>query len=369
MNEKISTELCDYESFFPLKLDDVFKVIEEGKIFINQYNTNEYDFYSSSTNSEFGVAIPKSDKSPLIYYKSDIDGIYSTGLSYNGLTLIKPKEQLEYIQTNVSSKNKDYLTKIPALPDGTPVLEEGRTKLGQELGHYWYSVWERSPDGQLIINSNGIPRKTPFSVDTGAISPDFEASISNTFAYKNFTVNFLLAGRFGGITQDGYENDLWRTGSHPDAIHPERELSNIAYINGTDPKTMQIDGVAIVSGDVTYDPDGNILEDTRVFEPSTYKVDYQSWATGYAAAWQNLIKDRTFIKLREVSLSYIFPKSILDKTFLNTASISVIGRDLLYWEKDRSFVDLDAWTIGGSRDTDLQMPTPRSIGFNLNFTF
>lgn len=93
---------------FTIKLDDVFKVIEEGKIFINQYNTNEYDFYSSSTNSEFGVAIPKSDKSPLIYYKSDIDGIYSTGLSYNGLTLIKPKEQLEYIQTNVSSKNKDY---------------------------------------------------------------------------------------------------------------------------------------------------------------------------------------------------------------------------------------------------------------------
>lgn len=271
------------------------------------------------------------------------------------------------------AKFKNYLTKIPPLPDGTPVLEEGRTKLGQELGHYWYPVWERVPDGeyagQHIINADGRARITPFSVDTGAITPDFEASISNTFTYKNFTLNALVAGRFGGITQDEYEYDLWRTGSHPDAVHPERELSNIAYINGTDAKTMQVPGVAIVSGDVTYDPDGNILEDTRVFEPSTYKLDYQTWASRYAGAWQSLIKDRTFVKLRELSLSYSFPKSILDKTFLKTASISVIARNIWYWSKDRSFVDLDSQTFGQGRDTDLTLPTPRSYGFNLNFTF
>ncbi|WP_345004269.1 SusC/RagA family TonB-linked outer membrane protein [Snuella lapsa] len=268
------------------------------------------------------------------------------------------------------AKNKNYLTKIPPLPDGTPVLNEGFTKLGSELGHYWYEVWERSPDGQLIIDANGIPRKTPFRVDTGATTPDFEASISNTINYKNFSLNFLLAGSFGGITQDEYEYDLWRTGSHPDAVHPERELSNIAYVNGTDPKTMQIPGVAIVSGDVTYDPDGNIIEDTRVFEPSTYKVDYQSWASRYAGAWQNLIKDKTFLKLREVSISYRFPKKLLDKTFLSSASISVIGRNLWYWTKDDFYGDLDFYTLPvNSRDTDIQLPSQRSFGFNVNFTF
>lgn len=267
------------------------------------------------------------------------------------------------------AKFKHYLTKLPPLPDGTPVLNEGRTKVGDELNHYWYSVFERSPDGQLIIQPNGKPSITPYLVDTGALDPDFEASINNTFTYKNFTLNFLLAGRFGGITQDEYDYDLWRTGSHPESIHPERELSNIAYVNGTDARTMQIPGVAIVSGDVTYDDFGNILEDTRVFEPSTYKIDYQSWATSYPGAWQNLIKDRTFLKLREVSLTYNFPKTILDKTFFNTASISIIGRDLWYWSKEKSFVDFDAWTYDGDRDIDLTLPTPRSIGFNVNFTF
>lgn len=266
------------------------------------------------------------------------------------------------------AQNKEYLTKIPPLPDGTPVLNEGRTPLGGELGHYWYPDWERSPDGQLIINANGLPRKTPFRVDHGAVTPNFEASINNTLSYKDFTLNFLFAGRFGGITYDEYEYDLWRTGSHPDAIHPERELSNIAYVNGTDARTMQVQGVKIVSGDVTYDPEGNIITDTRVFEPSDYKVDYQTWASKYAGAWQNLKKEKTFIKLREVSVSYRVPKSLLDKTFINSATVSVVGRNLFYWTKDDFYGDLDYYSLRGG-DTDIQLPSQRTYGFNINLTF
>lgn len=93
---------------FNIKLDGILKVIEQGNIFINQYNTKEYYFYKSSSGSEFGIAIPRSGKNPLIYTYSNVDGIYTTGFSYNGLNLIKPKEQIDYIQTKVTSKNKDY---------------------------------------------------------------------------------------------------------------------------------------------------------------------------------------------------------------------------------------------------------------------
>ena len=110
----------------------------------------------------------------------------------------------------------------------------------------------------------------------------------------------MLDGRFGGVTYDRYERDLWRSGSHPDAIHPERELSNIAYVNGTNAKTMLIEGVKVVSGSVTYDPDGNILTDSRKFAPNDYKVDYQTWAESYKAAWQSQLIEKTFIKLRKI---------------------------------------------------------------------
>ncbi|WP_242204264.1 SusC/RagA family TonB-linked outer membrane protein [Aestuariivivens insulae] len=267
------------------------------------------------------------------------------------------------------SKYKEYLTSLPPAEDGTPRLNEGKTFLGDRLYNYWWYDWDRSPDGQLIIGDNGLPETTEFTVNLGNTQPDFEGSISNTITYKNLSLNFLIDGRFGGITYDRYERDMWRSGTHPDAIHPERELSNIAYATGGDARTMLIEGVSVVSGDVTYDPEGNILEDTRVFEPNATKIDYQTWAQRYKAAWENHVIEKTFAKLREVTLTYNFPSKLLDKTFFNSASISLIGRNLFYWTKDKdTFGDLDTYTVS-TGDTNLQMPTQRSYGFNINLQF
>lgn len=264
---------------------------------------------------------------------------------------------------------REYLTSLPPLPDGSPQLQDGRTFIGEELDHYWYSEWERSPDGQLVIQDDGVPKITDASLDQGSTQPDFTASVINSLSYKNLSLSFLFDGRFGGITYDSYERDLWRSGSHPDAIHPEREASNIAYANGTDARTMVIPGVKIVSGELSYDPQGNIVEDTRVFEPNDIRAEYQTWATSYKGAWQNNLIEKTFIKLREVTLTYNLPSRWMEKSFINTASVSLVGRNLLYWTKDDdTFGDLDTYTLSNG-DTDLQAPAQRTYGFNLNLQF
>ncbi|WP_316817208.1 SusC/RagA family TonB-linked outer membrane protein [Pedobacter nyackensis] len=265
-------------------------------------------------------------------------------------------------------KGNTYLKSLPPLPDGTPQTQDGRTKVGDMLNDYWYNEWERSPDGQLVIQPNGLPRRTDVLRLIGHTQGDFTLSMGNTFAYKDFSLNFLIDGRFGGITYDSYERDLWRSGSHPDAIHPERELSNIAYANETDAKTMQIPGVKIVSGGVTYDPEGNILTDTRKFEASTYKVDYQNWAGGYKGAWESNLIEKTFVKLRELTFTYTLPAKLLKQGLIKKASISLVGRNLLYWTKDHTFGDLDTYTLSAG-DTALQHPAQRTYGFNLNFNF
>lgn len=266
--------------------------------------------------------------------------------------------------------NREFLTSLPPLPDGTAQTKEGRVSIGDRLGDYWYSEWERSPDGQLIINADGRPRITPYYKNQGNTQPNFNLSMNNSLAYKNWSFSFLIDGRFGGITYDRYERDLWRSGSHPDAIHPERDLSNIAYANGGDPKTMLIKGVKIVSGAVTYDPYGNILTDSRKFAPNDYKVSYQTWASSYQAAWQNQLIEKTFAKLREVVLTYNLSPALLKKSnFLKGASISFVGRNLFYWTKDKdTFGDLDTYTMS-TGDTDLQQPAQRTYGFNINLNF
>ncbi|NNG10697.1 MAG: TonB-dependent receptor, partial [Arenibacter sp.] len=345
-------------------------------------NSFEYGFETKLFGSRFGIDFSyyENEFGPQIFTQP-----FSSASGYDGIRLNGRTTERRGMDFSINAipfrtdnfnwstivnfdKSKEYLTSLPPLPDGTPQENEGRTKVGDLIGDYWYSEWERAPDGQLIIQSSGLPKITDFPVNQGNTQPDFTASVNNSLTYKNLSLNFLIDGRFGGVTYDRYERDLWRAGGHPDAIHPERELSNIAYVNGTDARTMQIPGLAVVSGEATYDPDGNILTDTRVFEPSTYKVDYQTWAGGYKAAWQNVLIEKTFAKLREVSLTYVLPSSILDKTFMNSASISLIGRNLLYWTKDDTFGDLDTYTVS-TGDTNLQLPSQRSYGFNINFQF
>ncbi|GGK46010.1 MULTISPECIES: SusC/RagA family TonB-linked outer membrane protein [Flavobacteriaceae] len=266
------------------------------------------------------------------------------------------------------SSFKDYLTSLPPLPDGTVPEKEGRTFVGARLYDLWYYEWEKSPDGQLVIQSNGLPKRTEIYRNLGNSQNDFTLSMKNTFSYKNVTLSFLLDGRFGGVTLDRYERDLWRSGSHPNSTHPERELSNIAYTHGGDAKTMQIPGVSLVSGSLSYDSDGNVLEDTRVFEESIAKVDYQAWAQGYMAAYQSNIMEKTFVKLREVTITYNLPKTLVEKTFLNSASVSLVGRNLFYWTKDKTFADLDSYSFSQS-STNLQFPSQRTYGFNVNLQF
>jgi hypothetical protein len=93
---------------FKIKLDYIIKTIEEDKIFINQYNTKKYDLYSSSSNSEFGIAIERSLGNLMIYTTSDNDGIYTTGFSDDGINFIRPNEKIEYIQTKALAKERSY---------------------------------------------------------------------------------------------------------------------------------------------------------------------------------------------------------------------------------------------------------------------
>ena len=79
---------------------------------------------------------------------------------------------------------------------------------------------------------------------------------------------------------------------------------------------------------------------------------------------------KTYSKLREVTIGYDLPKSIVDKLHVSRATISVVGRNLIYFYKDARFkdVDLDQYNYATS-STGLQSPTTRRFGFNINVVF
>ena len=115
---------------------------------------------------------------------------------------------------------------------------------------------------------------------------------------------------------------------------------------------------------------------TVTYSPNTTYIDNEHMDNYYssdALSRANVI-DRSFIKLREVVLSYNVPSKFLKATGLNNFSFSVIGRNLFLWTPaSNQYIDPETSTFG----TDLEgqfgefsaNPSTRSLGFSIKANF
>jgi hypothetical protein len=97
----------------------------------------------------------------------------------------------------------------------------------------------------------------------------------------------------------------------------------------------------------------------------------QEYASEYYNVTEANLMSKTYTKLREVTIDYTFPKTWLEHTFITKASVSIYGRNLLYFYKNPEFKDVDLDQYANSRTalTGLQSPTVRSYGVNLKLSF
>ena len=158
---------------------------------------------------------------------------------------------------------------------------------------------------------------------------------------------------------NGLEQKLYEGGMHPGTANSFRDdayTGNNSYVG---------QGVVVTSGTVDYDVQGNIVSDSRKFGPNTKAVNYIDWifatyVNGIPGA--NMYK-RSFVKLREVVLSYNAKPGLLKKTPFSAASISITGRNLLLFT-NVPFMDPDGYS-----GLSLAEPTYRNIGININLKF
>lgn len=235
---------------------------------------------------------------------------------------------------------------------------------GARLNVYSLQDWQKDPHGNLIL-TNGLPTLEDYPKVLGYKDPDWIWGFSNVFKYKNFTLLVSFDGRVGGYGWDQTSQAMWHSGSHIDSDVPERyeEVVN-GKINFV-PK-----GVEVTSGKAEYDSYGNILSDTRVYAPNDKAISYQEYMKKYnaqpsgsvRAQWVN---DMTFLKLRELSLSYKIPKQICEKLRLNNVEFAFVGQNLFIWSKNFKYSDPD----GSYSTAGLVTPSVRYLGFNLKFDF
>ena len=263
-----------------------------------------------------------------------------------------------------------YLHSLPDNADGTPQEQEGTfnsywgvRKVGDRLGAIYEYEFQRTSDGDLIIGDNGLPLTTRLRQFKGYAGPDFTFGWNNEFTYKNFTLSVVLDGAWGGYYPDVYENDLWRTGSHPNSVSQHREFSNQGIA------TVLIPGKSVVSGEIKYDNKGNTVSDTRKFKDNTKLITYETWAKRYRNRYDNIDMENTYIKLRSINISYKLPNSIMDKVkFLNSVTATFFARDLDYWTPKHTYSD-PSFFVNRNPGRNLQLPTMRNFGLGIRVKF
>jgi len=239
----------------------------------------------------------------------------------------------------------------------------GNLKVGDRADSYYRTVWQKSADGDLILDPNtGLPYYDPYPVNLGHLDPDWRLGLQNRFKIKDFDIALDIDGAWGGLFRSLTIEKMWWGGKHPESV----EYRDEEYAAG-EPVYVP-EGVVVIDGELSRDVDGNIISDTRTYQPNTTAVNWQTWSQIYpyrAAVTEDESKkfanifDRSYFKLRRLSVGYDLA-NIMDLGSIKGLNVSVYGYNLLMWKKV-PYLDPDY-----GNDDNLQDPSARYLGFSVN---
>lgn len=199
-------------------------------------------------------------------------------------------------------------------------------------------------DGGLT-HKNGLPQEENGDwAFIGNVNPDYTGGITNNFRYKKVSLSVLFSIQKGGVVHSRTFIEGIKAGSLKESL-VNRDANGAGNMTGG--------GIDI---------DTNNPNKTEVTVRNYWRAYYDNDAIGTF--------DASYVKLRELKLSYALPGSLLRKIAVKTGSISAVGRNLLLWS-DVPNIDPEVSAYDGQFQgvEAMSLPSLRSIGFALNLNF
>jgi len=253
------------------------------------------------------------------------------------------------------------------LPAGVNTLYTFYT-VGSRTDEVYIRKFARAPDGQIINDGGGRPIVGPVSQFAGYSNPDWVWGFNNKFNYKNLSLSFQFDGRVGGVMEDYVRKKTFQGGRHIETV--EGALGVARYDDTKGIKSYLGEGVQVSNGvAIAYDPVTGAITNYNAlqFSPNATKTYAQDYVSRVHGIPEPNMMSKSYLKLREIVLGYNIP---VGKSFLQSANVSFVARNILYIMKDNRFNDVDIDQYAGSQSgTNLQTPTTRSYGINLNIVF
>jgi hypothetical protein len=281
-------------------------------------------------------------------------------LSNKGIELmlnatIVQKKDLKWEATLIYANNQSEVLSLGKNAAGQPIqfinLEESRVRrerirhiVGQPLGMIAGYKHATDSKGTPIYTADGYPVATSGYEMIAPARHPISGGLSSILTYKNFKLDFLIDFRKGGHLVSGTNYFAYQFGLHQETL------------TGRD-GSLKVSGATAAGAAQTW----------------TIPVDkIDNYYQNYSNITQNMVYDASFGKLRQFSLGYTFPASMLKKTPFESASLSVVGRNLLVlWSKVPNIDPESSYTNAGNSEglEFFAMPQTRSFGVNLAVNF
>ena len=260
------------------------------------------------------------------------------------------------------SKNNNKVVSMPESLDGGMVnlnsFSAGsdavymRAVEGLPMGELFTYLPQYTADGKLIVDANGQPLKTTEVVDTGKnVNADWTGGVTTSLWYKGISLSAALDVRKGGYMFSRTKNLMQFTGNGEATIYNQRRpfvIPNSVYEDGTENVTP------------IYPGDGS----------------YQTWFNDFGAneVGEFYLIDRSYVKLRNITLAYQFPKSLVSKLYLSDITLSLFCNNVFTWtHKANRYIDPEVSSYGndlrGMFGELYSNPACRTFGFNVGLKF
>jgi TonB-linked SusC/RagA family outer membrane protein len=266
----------------------------------------------------------------------------SKGFEISAYATILKKKDFEWsIRGNFTKLKNEVLELYPGVDNvflGGFTDPQVRAVVGYDYGTIYGYDWWRDANGNVLINDDPSDQYRdgfPFTNDTaqvalGSISPDWTANVSTTISYKGISLYALLDIKQGGLMYNGTRFAMNYFGQTMETLNRDVVYNDNGTINYdlTPAENLVVfDGVyGHLNADGVAVSDGTANVTRVVADQAYYRSIGSNFGGGPTAA---AIEDASWVRLREVSLSYAFGKSILDKTgFINGIEIYASGKNL-----------------------------------------
>lgn len=227
---------------------------------------------------------------------------------------------------------------------------------GKALGQFRFQrIKEVDINGEtfIVVDGKGMPQPT---ADPEYIGKDanekYRMGLTNTFTYKGISLYGTFDFRYGGYIYSNTKDYMHWTGSSPESV-----------LNDRNP--------FIVPNSVVQNADGTYSENNVPVDPTALHTFY---STGGMVGEEYAVIDRSYLKLRNVGISYDLPKSLCTRLGVGGIRVSASANNILLWTPaENPYIDPETTTFGNDVSAKFgefgANPTNEyyTLGLTLNF--